>query len=185
MSRTKHNLAYLRDLACSVSAEDGGVSAEELPIDFRESGLGWQDSFSAEELAAMAANVEIEEDFEGAFRCLAAEAHAKGLWAELRRVRAEAEKQMLATAEKVQDLAKLVMDSLRITLREARGGSWYGEKRGLKIRVSDHCQVRGGGWSEERQERMGEAELQFVVESTDSSLPTRAEIRQRFLSCLV
>ena len=78
--------------------------------------------------------------------------------------------QLAADLKKMADvdsLARLVEEASDVELRRAAGGSYYGcYKRGevaLKLRVSDHSQVLGGGWSEDRQEQMGEADASFEI----------------------
>lgn len=58
-------------------------------------------------------------------------------------------------------------------------GSLYYRYREVKIRVSDHAQVAGGGWNAGTGERHGESDVSFVVAGHDSPLPSRREIRAR------
>jgi len=58
---------------------------------------------------------------------------------------------------------------------------WYQD---VKIRVSNHRQVAGGGFNEGKQERAGEADLEFVA-VIDEPLPSRQEIRSRVAAVLL
>lgn len=85
----------------------------------------------------------------------------------------------LACANKRDEVRAAVEAALgvRFTGRGPSVYAWYGD---LKLRISDHYQVGGGGYSMESDERMGEADIEWVVETTGAEFhtaPTRIEIR--------
>lgn len=60
------------------------------------------------------------------------------------------------------------------------GPSVYAWYNGLKLRISNHAQVSGGGFNMNSGERMGESDLQWVVTDEDAErydVPSKAEIR--------
>lgn len=71
--------------------------------------------------------------------------------------------QWIAKERELDALRNLVSESLGITRWDfASTGSCYAWWRGvLKIRVSDHKQVPGGGWCHQKHGRMGEADADF------------------------
>ena len=83
-----------------------------------------------------------------------------------------------AVAHRVEELAESVAKATGATFFRAGGGSFYARFHGLKLRVSDHWQVSGGGWSEERQCRMGESDLEWVASESESEIPSREDIRR-------
>jgi hypothetical protein len=73
----------------------------------------------------------------------------------------------IARKEAVDDLQRLVAGSLGMERGDweiAQTGSCYAKFRGLKIRVSDHRQVAGGGFNEALGIRMGEADCDFTID---------------------
>mgnify|MGYP000972608582 CR=1 FL=1 len=66
-----------------------------------------------------------------------------------------------AQREQLRGLVAMVEQSLQIELRES--GSFYGELRGLEVRVSDHGMPAFGGFSERSGYRHGAADLNFVL----------------------
>ena len=71
---------------------------------------------------------------------------------------------------RVYKMAAVIETALGIHFREALSGSCYARynarhSRGcdVRIRVSDHKQVSGGGFDESRGERRGDADLSYVA----------------------
>lgn len=94
----------------------------------------------------------------------------------------EHEEKHIANETVKQETVKAIESALGISsFRQAAGGSWYGEYKGLKLRVSDHKQKAGGGWSEGKGGRMGESDVEWVVE-IDGKLPTREDILEKIKS---
>ena len=69
-------------------------------------------------------------------------------------------------------------------LRASSGGSLYGHFHGLKIRVSDHPHVIGGGFNQGTGERMGEPDVDFVVTRPDHVISDAKVIRRRIAEAL-
>lgn len=92
----------------------------------------------------------------------------------------------VALQDKINDVAAAIQSALRSKcwFKGSRTMSQYASYRGLKLRLSDHASVSGGGWCEERQERMGEADLEWVVDA-ESEVPSREEIRSLVAAKLV
>lgn len=89
-------------------------------------------------------------------------------------------------SDKRDEIKAAVEAALGVQFR-GRGPSVYAYYGEIKLRVSDHDQVSGGGYSMESDERMGEADLQWVVEIPDAEfhpVPSRAEIRKEVATAL-
>lgn len=86
----------------------------------------------------------------------------------------------VAAAERLREIVDAVEAALdeQVLFLKAAGGSWYATwRRGyveLKLRVSDHAQPVGGGYSVESGERLGEADVEWLL---SGGVPTRDAIR--------
>ena len=69
-------------------------------------------------------------------------------------------------------------------LKEAAGGSLYGNYHGLKIRVSDHPAVAGGGFNQGTGERMGDPDVEFVAAKDGEVEMDRKKIREKILDAM-
>lgn len=178
----------LRTLAISVNADDGGLDLTTCPRKWREDAMHWQADLSvAQLLAAFEAAYEDRWDAESLWESVKlelAELHADDWHREQSRRTEEAIAERVRHTERVREVADAVGEALGITL-DGYAGSLYGSFHGLEVRVSDHRQVAGGGYSEARGERHGEAVISFVVRSASSPLPSRADVRQRMAEAAI
>ena len=85
--------------------------------------------------------------------------------------------------QKTFEIAGAIAAALRQPWTAFRGNgslyAAYGDSMGIKLRVSDHAQVDGGGWLTDDfgSGRSGRAAVSWVVRRANTRVPTRDEIR--------
>lgn len=98
------------------------------------------------------------------------------LWEAAERRQAERDEEALRLDALVTRAAEVVSEALGHDMTQSVSGSWYLHFRGIKIRVSDHPQKPGGGWNEATGKRMGEADMQWVIDE-EADVPTTDQVR--------
>jgi len=170
-----------------VSALDGGVDLNSVPSDLRDQVDFFQapdpDESEIPELVAKARDLVLDGSYDGlkgAMKSVLADRHAEAWYRyqdEYQEEQRDIElKQWQDRNENQERVAKQIADALPgVAFTQAAGGSWYADYKGLKLRISDHPQVSGGGFNQGTGERMGEADLQIIVdhESTVDLSPDR------------
>lgn len=92
-------------------------------------------------------------------------------------------KRWKATKAAMDSHQSVVEKEIGAKFTRAEGGSRYADYRGLKLRISDHEQVPGGGFNSTTGERMGEADVSWVIDPDDEP-PTPAQIRSAVAKAL-
>lgn len=91
--------------------------------------------------------------------------------------------EIFAEGERYDSARLLIKDAIEKELGVGFKGSpsAYANYKGLKLRLSDHAQVPGGGFNLQTDDRMGEADIQWILEhdehSHNAQPPTKEQIR--------
>jgi len=158
-----------------VDAEYGGVDLSGIPSDTRDVASTWQAEWSDDKLPEIikrARDLFLDGSVESAkdgIRLASADMHAASWDDEWDRIQTEERdreyKQWQKREENQSRIATQIESALpSVQFSQAAGGSWYADYKELKIRISDHPQVAGGGFNEGTGERMGESDIQIIVD---------------------
>ncbi len=162
----------------------------DVPREWQEEAELWQEPIDGDALVKIAKEAKNHMatssglDWKTAVQWAAADHHYSGWFAEQRRrqneIAEEEHKKWAATEENKRHFIKQLEAALPgVEFSQAAGGSWYANYHGLKLRVSDHAQVTGGGFNQSTGERMGESDLQGVVKHNKQLQRTPEQIRQK------
>jgi hypothetical protein len=176
----------IEDAWLNTSAQDGGL--EDVSDEWREEALFWQSERPSEaeyEEIMQEAKKWTDQDDEltigEALKIVMGDRHSLS-WSKEQQEREDQEqKEWSEKRDKIldnMDLARREIESALkgVDFESSWGGSMYASYRGLELRISDHPQVDGGGFNESTGDRMGESDLQAVID--EHHVPrTREEIR--------
>lgn len=174
----------------SAGGNDGGVSRRDVPSDMRDDMSSFQAEYPDEsELPALLAKARAlmhdgsHDSLRDALKDVLSERHAAAWYDYQERVEREQADKDLASWRNRNDMQSRVAATIDsalpgVSVQQSSGGSWYADYRGLKLRISDHPQVAGGGFNVGTGDRMGEADIQWIVDENSTDLPTAADIRK-------